>query len=102
LQPIPAEVPGNGQAVARGRLEPTARLKRLVKRTGHCPGALGTAYATQAPRTRRDNWTRIEGDSAMKVKASVKKICENCKIVRRAGVVRVICSKTRKHKQRQG
>ncbi len=42
------------------------------------------------------------GDTAVKVKASVKKICENCKIVRRAGVVRVICSKTRKHKQRQG
>ncbi|MCA9785663.1 MAG: 50S ribosomal protein L36 [Calditrichaeota bacterium] len=38
----------------------------------------------------------------MKVKASVKKICEHCKIIRRNGVVRVICAKTRKHKQRQG
>ena len=38
----------------------------------------------------------------MKVKASVQKICEHCKIIRREGVVRVICSKTRKHKQRQG
>jgi large subunit ribosomal protein L36 len=37
----------------------------------------------------------------MKVKASVKKICRNCKIVRRQGVVRVICSNP-KHKQRQG
>ncbi|HMA53790.1 MAG: 50S ribosomal protein L36 [Candidatus Aminicenantales bacterium] len=37
----------------------------------------------------------------MKVKASVKKICRNCKIVRRKGVVRVICSNPR-HKQRQG
>ncbi|MCX6572746.1 MAG: 50S ribosomal protein L36 [Candidatus Aminicenantes bacterium] len=37
----------------------------------------------------------------MKVKASVKKICRNCKIVRRKGVVRVICSNP-KHKQRQG
>jgi len=27
----------------------------------------------------------------MKVRASVKKICRNCKIVRRNGVVRVIC-----------
>ena len=36
----------------------------------------------------------------MKVKASVRKICENCKIVRRKGVVRVICSDVR-HKQRQ-
>jgi large subunit ribosomal protein L36 len=37
----------------------------------------------------------------MKVRASVKKICRNCKVVRRSGVVRVICSDLR-HKQRQG
>ncbi|RMG16086.1 MAG: 50S ribosomal protein L36 [Planctomycetota bacterium] len=37
----------------------------------------------------------------MKVRASVKRICENCKVVRRKGVVRVICSNP-KHKQRQG
>ena len=37
----------------------------------------------------------------MKVRASVKRICNNCKIVRRKGVVRVICSNP-KHKQRQG
>jgi large subunit ribosomal protein L36 len=38
----------------------------------------------------------------MKVRSSVKKICENCKIVRRRGVVRVICKKNPRHKQRQG
>lgn len=38
----------------------------------------------------------------MKVQASVKKICRNCKIVRRKGVVRVICNTDPKHKQRQG
>jgi len=37
----------------------------------------------------------------MKVRASVRRICRNCKIVRRKGVVRVICSDPR-HKQRQG
>ncbi|HNY45428.1 50S ribosomal protein L36 [Casimicrobium huifangae] len=37
----------------------------------------------------------------MKVNASVKKICRNCKIIRRKGVVRVICTDPR-HKQRQG
>lgn len=37
----------------------------------------------------------------MKVQASVKRICRNCKIVRRNGVVRVICRIPR-HKQRQG
>ncbi len=38
---------------------------------------------------------------SMKVRASVKRICDKCKIVRRRGVVRVICS-NQKHKQRQG
>ncbi|MCL4399889.1 50S ribosomal protein L36 [Patescibacteria group bacterium] len=38
----------------------------------------------------------------MKVRASVKKICGNCKTVRRNGRVYVICSKNPKHKQRQG
>ena len=37
----------------------------------------------------------------MKVRASVKKLCENCKIVKRKGIVRVICSNPR-HKQKQG
>jgi len=37
----------------------------------------------------------------MKVRSSVKRICEECKIIKRKGVVRVICSNTR-HKQRQG
>jgi len=37
----------------------------------------------------------------MKVRASVKVICRNCRIVRRNRVVRVIC-KNPKHKQRQG
>ncbi|MDF2940984.1 MAG: ribosomal protein [Gammaproteobacteria bacterium] len=37
----------------------------------------------------------------MKVRASVKRICRKCKIIRRKGVVRVICADA-KHKQRQG
>lgn len=37
----------------------------------------------------------------MKVRASVKRMCNNCRIVRRGGVVRVICKNAR-HKQRQG
>ena len=45
--------------------------------------------------------TRPAGGVAMKVRASVRRICENCKIVRRKGVVRVICTNT-KHKQKQG
>ncbi len=37
----------------------------------------------------------------MKVRASVKRLCKNCKVIRRHGVVRVICTNP-KHKQRQG
>ena len=37
----------------------------------------------------------------MKVSSSVRKMCEKCKIVKRRGVVRVICENP-KHKQRQG
>ena len=37
----------------------------------------------------------------MKVLASVKRICRKCKVIRRKGVVRVICADVR-HKQRQG
>ncbi|MCW5199237.1 50S ribosomal protein L36 [Desulfobulbus sp. F1] len=37
----------------------------------------------------------------MKVRSSVKKICSECKIHKRKGVVRVTC-KNAKHKQRQG
>ena len=38
---------------------------------------------------------------SMKVRASVKKICDKCKVIHRKGVVRVICVIS-KHKQRQG
>ncbi|HIE06340.1 MAG TPA: 50S ribosomal protein L36 [bacterium (Candidatus Stahlbacteria)] len=37
----------------------------------------------------------------MKVRTSVKKLCKQCKVVKRKGVVRIIC-KNPKHKQRQG
>lgn len=37
----------------------------------------------------------------MRVRASVRKRCDKCKIVRRDGVVLVICDNP-KHKQRQG
>lgn len=42
-----------------------------------------------------------DAENPMKVRASVKKICDKCKIIRREGVVRVICVNP-KHKQRQG
>ncbi|UUM19729.1 MULTISPECIES: 50S ribosomal protein L36 [unclassified Mycoplasma] len=37
----------------------------------------------------------------MKVRASVKTMCKDCKIIKRRGIIRVICLNP-KHKQRQG
>ncbi|MCP4035721.1 MAG: 50S ribosomal protein L36 [bacterium] len=37
----------------------------------------------------------------MKVRTSVKRICDKCRVIRRKRVVRVICENKR-HKQRQG
>jgi len=61
--------------------------------------------------------TRVSGDSSlyqrepetntkerndiMKVRPSVKKMCEKCKIIKRHGKIMVICENP-KHKQRQG
>ena len=36
----------------------------------------------------------------MKVRASVKPICDKCKVIKRKGIVRIICENP-KHKQRQ-
>lgn len=39
--------------------------------------------------------------NVMKVRASVRKICDNCRLIRRKRIVMVICT-NQKHKQRQG
>jgi large subunit ribosomal protein L36 len=38
----------------------------------------------------------------MKVRSSVRRMCAQCKIVRRRGVLRVICKADPRHKQKQG
>lgn len=42
-----------------------------------------------------------EGAITMKVRPSVKPMCEKCKVIKRKGRVMVICENP-KHKQRQG
>jgi len=37
----------------------------------------------------------------MKVRTSVKRICDKCKVIKRKGIVRIICDNP-KHKQKQG
>jgi len=41
-------------------------------------------------------------EASVKVRSSVKPICEHCKVVKRDGVTRIICKRNPKHKQRQG
>jgi len=58
----------------------------------------GADYCTGLP------WSflvSVSGDS-VKVRTSVKPICEHCKVVKRNGVMRIICKRNPKHKQRQG
>jgi large subunit ribosomal protein L36 len=37
----------------------------------------------------------------MKVRSSAKSMCEKCRIIKRKGIIRVICENP-KHKQKQG
>ena len=46
--------------------------------------------------------SRQSKEREVKVRASVKPLCDRCKVIRRRGVVRVICSANPRHKQRQG
>jgi large subunit ribosomal protein L36 len=73
----------------------------LLEREGVCARE-GTihdlvAAATTAARAGR----RDQPKGIMKVRPSVKPMCEKCKIIRRHGAVLVICQNKR-HKQRQG
>ena len=38
----------------------------------------------------------------MKVRTSIKRLCEACRFVKRRGRLYVVCTKVPKHKQRQG
>ncbi|MFP3014260.1 MAG: 50S ribosomal protein L36 [Arsenophonus sp.] len=38
----------------------------------------------------------------MKVRASIKKLCHNCKVIKRNGSICIICIDEPRHKQRQG
>lgn len=51
-----------------------------------------------------NDWTNANQGSSVnvKVRTSVKPMCEYCRVVRRKGVVRIICSRNPRHKQRQG
>ena len=60
-------------------------------------GSHGEANKFESPRRKAEAREGI----TMKVRPSVKPICEKCKIIKRKGKVMVICENP-KHKQRQG
>ena len=62
-------------------------------------GESSTATSNQLHVTKRSE--QIREGRAVKVKPSVKPICDKCKVIRRHGRVMVICENLR-HKQRQG
>ncbi len=47
-----------------------------------------------------NTWVFVQ-EANMKVRPSVKPICDKCRVIKRKGVVMVICENP-KHKQRQG
>jgi len=49
-----------------------------------------------------DRVTACDRRRLMKVRASVKRMCASCQVVRRNGKVRVVCKADPKHKQVQG
>ena len=55
-------------------------------------------YAQKFKKQRTNGERRI---NQMKVRSSVKPICEKCKVIKRKGSIRIICENP-KHKQRQG
>jgi large subunit ribosomal protein L36 len=57
--------------------------------------------AATAPVSRATLTGSSSSKGIMKVRPSVKPMCEKCKIIRRHGAVLVICQNPR-HKQRQG
>ncbi len=61
--------------------------------TSKLSSAAGRCYIEKVPHNRKE---RI-----MKVRPSVKKMCDKCKVIRRNGKVFIICENPR-HKQRQG
>ena len=49
-----------------------------------------------------DRKSFVRSGASVKVRSSVKPICEHCKVIKRNGVIRIICKRNPKHKQRQG
>jgi large subunit ribosomal protein L36 len=70
-------------------------------RIGPRPGCARPRLVAAAWRSPEPASLVFDSKGIMKVRPSVKPMCEKCKIIRRHGAVLVICQNPR-HKQRQG
>lgn len=87
-------------APAQRQLNTSTKSNALqTRRQATVLGALQPWWYQAASRALAEQQVR-----GMKVRSSVKKLCDGCKSVRRKGgkYVYIICSKNPKHKQRQG
>lgn len=84
--------------VAKKVVSPS-EARRAAWPGGVHPATVSIGSATRPALVRAGECSRSR--RIMKVRASVKRICENCKLVRRRGRLFVICTNPR-HKQRQG
>jgi large subunit ribosomal protein L36 len=75
------------------RALPTGRNLRNLKGLPAFPGQLAKPV---------DRCFPYRPELPVKVRSSVKPICEHCKVIKRNGVTRIICKRNPKHKQRQG
>ncbi|PLW27712.1 hypothetical protein PCASD_08419 [Puccinia coronata f. sp. avenae] len=82
----------------RPALHPVSLLRSSVSVLSSQP-AFQPALISSNHVALNSNMNLIRG---MKVRSSVKKICDGCSVVKRKGRVYVICSKNPRHKQRQG
>jgi large subunit ribosomal protein L36 len=83
------------RALARAWFGVHASGYRRHQRHGSIRGATSTKPSASYAANHEEHVT------GMKVRASVKRLCEHCKVIKRHGAVRVICENP-KHKQRQG
>ncbi|GAB00036.1 hypothetical protein E5Q_06738 [Mixia osmundae IAM 14324] len=92
-------------------LRPLARVSTVCRCTASLPRAPmsatsrhhATLLTAPAPLPSIPRPSAIEPQGrGMKVRSSIKRFCDGCSIVRRKGRLYVICSKDKKHKQRQG
>ena len=65
------------------------------------PNTKGDAFFKINTKWKAEFFKEEQEEQKMKVRASVKPICEKCKVIKRRGKVMVICENP-KHKQRQG